>query len=76
VAFKRISKVAFFLHLLDNASQFCLPINGRISNLDNQANTKICDLTFTKDSAAILNDAVKNHYWYQMYIGERLCFLF
>jgi len=35
-----------------------------------ETNVKVCDLTLTEESAGILEDAVKNHYWYQMYIDE------
>ncbi len=32
--------------------------------------TKICDLEIDDNNAKIFRHAVKNHYWYQMYIGK------
>jgi hypothetical protein len=33
--------------------------------------TKLCDLEITPEVERVFTDAVKEHYWYQMYIGER-----
>jgi len=32
--------------------------------------TKLCELTISSEDEAVLVDAVKNHYWYQMYVDE------
>lgn len=38
--------------------------------LGNIAVTKYCTLTLSPSSVKAFKYAIKNHYWYQMYIGE------
>jgi len=37
---------------------------------DDVTDAKLCEIEFTEEVAEVFTDAVKNHYWYQLYLDE------
>lgn len=61
---KIINVTAFLLPILSFMVKFCIWYLGDILS------TKYCEISLNEDKKNALVYAVKNHYWYQMYLDD------
>jgi len=49
---------------------FSMPLSNICKFIGNKANTGFCEVTLTPENYDAFTYAIKNHYWYQMFIDD------